>query len=138
MSNNTTPAVTLTDEAKSTLRTAAYGTVSLLAAAGTPHKGNAQASIALTSATGLVGHVLSAKSKDIHLTGKTVADLADQVLPALTAAMTLLETHSPAEATNFRATIQVAIEAALHSSKGDPTPVVIAMANKITEALDAA
>lgn len=137
MSNTTIATVALTDEAKSTLRTAAYGAVSLLAAAGAPHKGNAQAAIALTSATGLVGHTLSTKSKDIHLTGKTVADLADQVLPALTAAMSLLERQSPAEADNFRATVLVAVEAALHAGKSAPAPAVIAMANKITEALDA-
>ncbi|WP_194834391.1 hypothetical protein [Nocardia sp. XZ_19_369] len=130
--------ITLTDQDKATVRTAAYGAVALLAAAGAPHKGNAQASIALTSATGLVGHVLSAKSKDIHLPGKSVAELADQVLPALTAAMSLLGDQYPGEADNFRGTVLVAVEAVLGSGKGEPSPAVVAMARKITAALDAA
>ncbi|MFQ6326673.1 hypothetical protein ACLMAL_11095 [Nocardia sp. CWNU-33] len=130
--------ITLTDQDKSTLRTAAYGAVSLLAAAGAPHKGITHGSIALTSATGLVGHVLAANSKDIHLPGKSVAELADQVLPALTAAMSLLGTQHPGEAVNFRDTVLVAVEAATAPGKGEPTPAVAAMARKITAALDAA
>ncbi|WP_107658768.1 hypothetical protein [Nocardia suismassiliense] len=130
--------ITLTDQDKATVRTAAYGAVALLAAAGAPHKGNAQASIALTSATGLVGHVLSAKSKDIHLPGKSVAELADQVLPALTAAVSLLGKQDASEADNFRGTVLVAVEAAVGSGKGEPSPAVVAMARKITAALDVA
>ncbi|MEU7628815.1 hypothetical protein AB0C34_16130 [Nocardia sp. NPDC049220] len=124
-----------TDQEKTTLRTAAYGTVALLAAAGAPHKGITHGSIALTSATGLVGHVLAAKSRDIELPGKTVAALADQVLPALTAAVRLLEQQDPAEADNFRSTIAVAVDAATQPGKGQPNPVVAAMARKITTAL---
>ncbi|MEV6279857.1 hypothetical protein [Nocardia sp. NPDC051832] len=124
---------TLTDSDKATLRTAAYGAVSLIAAAGAPHKAISHGSIALTSATGLVGHVLSAKTKDIHLPGKSVADLADHVLPSLTAAMNLLAQH-PGEAGNFHDTIQVAIQAATQTCK--PSPAVTAMAAKITAALN--
>ncbi|WP_433200502.1 hypothetical protein ACQP1G_08600 [Nocardia sp. CA-107356] len=130
--------ITLTDSDKSTLRTAAYGAVSLMAAAGVPHKGVTHGSIALTSATGLVGHVLAAKSKDIHLQGKSVAELADQVLPSLTAAIGLLGEQHPGEADNFRSTVLVAVEAAVQPSKGEPSPAVAAMARKITAALDAA
>ncbi|MFF3223088.1 hypothetical protein ACFYV7_09850 [Nocardia suismassiliense] len=130
--------ITLTDQDKTTLRTAAYGAVSLIAASGAPHKGVTQGSIALTSAIGLVGHVLAAKSKDIHLPGKSVAELADQVLPALTAAMSLLGSQYPGEADNFRGTVLLAVEAAVGSGKGEPNPVVAAMARKITAALDAA
>ncbi|MEV6068389.1 hypothetical protein AB0L82_17695 [Nocardia sp. NPDC052001] len=135
MSVTTIATVTLTDQDKSVLRSAAYGAVSLLAAAGA--KGNAQASIALTSATGVVGHVLSAKSRDIVLPGKTVAEFAEHVFPNLTAAMAILERQSPAEADNFRSTVLVAVEAAVHSRKGAPSPVVNAMARKIADALDA-
>ncbi|MFC9967484.1 hypothetical protein [Nocardia ignorata] len=124
----------LTDQDKATLRTAAYGAVSLIAAAGAPHKAVSQGTTALTSATGLVGHVLSAKSRDIHLPGKTVAEFADHVLPALTAAMELLAAHDPAEADNFHDTVLVAVQAATHTKK-DPTPAVTAMAAKITAAL---
>ncbi|MCP2299924.1 hypothetical protein SAMN04244553_5745 [Nocardia amikacinitolerans] len=129
--------VALTDQDKSTVRTAAYGAVSLMAAAGAPHKGIANGSIALTSATGLVGHVLAAKSRDIELKGKSVAALADHVLPALTAAVELLEQRDPAEAANFRDTVLVAIEAAARSRGSEPSPAVAAMTRKITAALDA-
>ncbi|MGV9379622.1 serine hydrolase domain-containing protein [Nonomuraea sp. NPDC003707] len=132
-------AVTLTDQDKLTLRTAAYGAVSLLAAAGaagSPHRIATEGSIALASATGLVGHVLAAKTRDIKLNGKSVAELADHVLPALTAAMSLLNKQDPAEAGNFRSTVVVALEAATH--QGRPGPVVAEMVRKITGALDAA
>ncbi|MBB3724961.1 serine hydrolase domain-containing protein [Nonomuraea dietziae] len=128
--------ITLSDQDKSTLRTAAYGAVSLMAAAtGSPHKAATNATIALTSATGLVGHVLAAKAKDIDLEGKTVAALADRVLPALTAAMKLLGKQAPAEADNFRSTILLAVESAqVHLDKPSTTAE---MARKITAALDA-
>ncbi|WP_405162838.1 hypothetical protein OG203_42325 [Nocardia sp. NBC_01499] len=130
--------ISLTDQDKSTLRTAAYGAVALMAASGAPHRGITHGSIALTSATGLIGHVLAAKSKDIHLQGKSVADLADHVLPSLTAAMHLLGNQHPGEADNFRDTVLVAVEAAAQPRKGQPSPAVAAMARKITAALDAA
>ncbi|WP_433667403.1 hypothetical protein ACQP06_27585 [Nocardia sp. CA-136227] len=129
--------ITLTDQDKSTIRTAAFGALALLSAAGAPHKGSSQGSIALTSATGVVGHVLSTRARDIQLDGKNVAELADQVLPALTAAITLLGAQDPAEAANFRDTVLVAVEATAQA-KGDPSPAVTAMARKIAAALDAA
>ncbi|MFI9509662.1 hypothetical protein [Nocardia sp. NPDC052566] len=129
--------ITLTDQDNSTIRTAAYGALALLSAAGAPHKGSSQGSIALTSATGAVGHVLSARARDIHLDGKNVAELADQVLPALTAAITLLGEQDPAEAANFRDTVLVAVDATAQV-KGAPSPAVAAMARKIAAALDAA
>ncbi|MGY1978533.1 serine hydrolase domain-containing protein [Nocardia gipuzkoensis] len=129
--------LTLTDRNENTLRTAAYGAVSLMAATGTPHRAATSAAIALTSATGPVGHVLAAKSAEIELNGKTVAELADQVLPALTAAMTLLTAQDPVEADNFRTTVLIAIDAAGQAGKGDPSPATTAMARKITAALDA-
>jgi hypothetical protein len=77
--------IILTEQDKTTLRTAAYGAVSLLAAAGaagSPHRIATDGSLALASATGLVGHVLAAKTTDITLNGKSVAELADHALPA--------------------------------------------------------
>ncbi|MFD0366297.1 hypothetical protein ACFQZZ_33095 [Nocardia sp. GCM10030253] len=130
--------IALTDQDKSILRTAAYGAVSLLAAAGAPHKAVTHASIVLTSATGLVGHVLAAKSRDIHLQGKSVAELADRVLPSLTAAMGVLGERCPGEVDNFRDTVLVAVEAATGPGKGEPSPAVAVMARKIAAALDAA
>ncbi|MGP3920507.1 hypothetical protein [Nonomuraea sp. 10N515B] len=133
--------VTLTDQDKTTLRTAAYGAVTLLAAAGaagSPHRIATDGSVALASATGLVGHVLAAKTKDINLYGKSVAELADHVLPALTAAMSLLKKQAPAEADNFRNTVLVAVEAAARTHQGEPSPTMTDMIRKITGALDAA
>ncbi|MEW1734840.1 serine hydrolase domain-containing protein [Nocardia beijingensis] len=134
----TSATVTLSDQDKSTLRTAAYGALALLAATGTPHAAATNGSVALTSATGLVGHVLAARSKDIELKGRTVAELADRVLPALTAAMNLLGKHDPAEADNFRGTVLVAVDAAARPRGGEPGPATAEMARKITAALDAA
>lgn len=129
--------IALTDQDQATVRTAAYGAVSLVAAAsGTPHKASTAGSIALMSATGPVGHVLNTKSKDIHLSGKTVAELADRVLPALTAAVTLLDRHDPAEADNFRSTVLVALDAAAATSR--PGPVLAEMTRKVTAALHTA
>ncbi|MFI9510763.1 hypothetical protein [Nocardia sp. NPDC052566] len=128
--------ITLATQDKSTLRTAAYGAVSLVAAAGDkPGKAATAGTIALTSATGLVGYVLAERSTGVKLVGKSVAELADQVFPALTAAVALLGEQAPAEADNFRNTVLVAIDAAqIHQS----TPAMVEMARKITAALDAA
>ncbi|MEU6427018.1 hypothetical protein ABZ860_14085 [Microbispora sp. NPDC046973] len=139
--DHTTMSITLTEQDKITLRTAAYGAVSLLAAAGatgSPHKVATEGSVALASATGLVGHVLAEKSTGMNLNGKSVAELADHVLPALTASMSLLRKQAPAEADNFRGTVLVAVEAAARAQKGEPGPAMADMARKITEALDAA
>ncbi|AWS45027.1 hypothetical protein [Streptosporangium sp. 'caverna'] len=133
--------VALTDQDKLTLRTAAYGAVTLMAAAdasGKPHKAATDGSIALASATGLVGHVLAEYPKDMKLDSKSVAAIADQVLPDLTAAMSLLKGQDPAEADNFRRTVIVAVEAAARTHQGQPSPTVADMTRKITEALDAA
>ncbi|WP_405163171.1 beta-lactamase family protein [Nocardia sp. NBC_01499] len=130
--------ITLTDQDKNTLRVAAWGAVSLLAATGgTPHKAATNASLALTSATGPIGHVLATKASEIKLNGKTVAELADQVLPALTATMNLLTQQDRAEADNFRTTIAIAVDAAARPRNGEPSPAATAMARKITAALDA-
>lgn len=132
--------VTLSDQDKVTLRTAAYGAVSLMAAAGatSSHKVATQGSIALCSATGLVGHVLAETWKGAKVNGKSTAAIADQVLPALTEAMELLKKQAPAEADNFRSTVLVATAAATQARKGAPSPVLTEMTRKITEALDAA
>ncbi|QIS15517.1 hypothetical protein [Nocardia arthritidis] len=59
--------IALSNQDKSILRTAAYGAVFQMAAAtGAPQKTAANAVLALTSATGLVGHVLAARSNDIE------------------------------------------------------------------------
>jgi len=133
--------LTLTDEDKQTLRTAAYGAVSLMAAAGaagSPHKVATQGSIALASATGPIGYVLAEKSKIKGLNGKSVAEIADHVLPALTEAMSVLKKQDPAEAANFRGTVLVALDAGTRTGKNQSSPVMAEMTRKITGALDAA
>ncbi|MFF7452968.1 hypothetical protein [Kitasatospora sp. NPDC008115] len=133
-------ALTLTDQDKSTLRTAAYGAVSLLAAAdaaGSPHRIATNGSIALATATGPVGHVLAEKSAVNGLDGRTVAELADHVLPALTAAATLLDAQDPAEADNFRGIVNIALTTATRSRKGEPSPAMAEMTRRINEALAA-
>ncbi|MFI8930550.1 hypothetical protein ACIG3E_23060 [Streptomyces sp. NPDC053474] len=131
----------LTAQDKDTLRTAAYGAVSLMAAAdaaGKPHKTATLGCIALTSATGQVGHILAEKTRIKNLGGASTAALAEQVLPALAAAVELLQRHSPAEAANFRITVAIAVEAAARAHQAEPGPALAAMARKITDALDAA
>ncbi|MCP2362467.1 mannitol-specific phosphotransferase system IIBC component [Nonomuraea thailandensis] len=131
--------ITFSEQDQTTLRTAAWGAVYLMSAAGaagSAHKAATNGSIALTSATGAIGHVLAKAPK--NLSGKTVAALADQVLPALTASTALLKQHTPDQADNFRRTVTVAIDAAIQSQTGEPSPTMTDMARKITEALDAA
>ncbi|WP_157248153.1 hypothetical protein [Nonomuraea typhae] len=133
--------LTLTAQDKLALRTAAYGAVTLLAAAdvaGSPHKAATAGSLSLYSATGPVGHVLAEKKPGVEVSGTSVAAIADHVLPALTAAMSLLNEQDPAEAGNFRDTVLVAVEAAAQAANGRPSPTAAAMIRKITEALDAA
>ncbi|WBB70119.1 serine hydrolase domain-containing protein [Micromonospora sp. WMMD812] len=123
------------DQDKKTLRTAAYGAVSLIAAAtGSPQQVTPSAVVALTSATGPIGYVLTAKTKDIDLTGKTVAELADRVLPALTAAVELLGERSPTVVDDFRRTVLLAVETAQGVKPG---VTAAETARKITAALDA-
>ncbi|ADD45827.1 hypothetical protein [Stackebrandtia nassauensis] len=132
--------INFTDQDKTTLRTAAYGAIELLAAAsaagGSPHKVATDGSIALGSATGAIGHVLAEKQHGAKLKAKSVADIADQVLPALTEAAKLLKSQDAAEADNFRSTLMVAIEAATQRVK--PSPTLADMTRKIIAALDAA
>ncbi|MFD0597253.1 hypothetical protein ACFQZ4_37370 [Catellatospora coxensis] len=80
--------------------------------------------------------MLAEKSTAVKLKGSSVAAIADQVLPALTEAMSLLKKQDPAEADNFRGTVLVAVEAA--TRKDGVSPTVADMIRKITAALDAA
>ncbi|SHK65094.1 hypothetical protein [Actinacidiphila paucisporea] len=139
--STSTATLALTDQDKLTLRTAAYGAVSLMAAAdaaGSPHKAAKHGSIALATAIGPIGHVLAERSRIGNLGGKSTAELADRVLPALTATMSLLAEQAPAEADNFRGTVITAITAAARTHKGEAAPGIAEMIRKITAALDAA
>ncbi|MBP0450513.1 hypothetical protein J5Y04_13265 [Kitasatospora sp. RG8] len=133
--------ITLSEQDKLTLRTAAHGAIALLVAAGAttkPHKMATAGSIALSSATGLVGHVLAEEAEGPKPDSSSVATIADRVLPALTAAMSLLKQQDQAEADNFRSTVLVAVASATRVLKGEPSPVLTDITRKITAALDAA
>ncbi|RRR95665.1 hypothetical protein [Glycomyces terrestris] len=131
---------TLSAADQTTVATAAWGTVTLLSIAGiagSAHKVATDAALALNAATGAVGHAIADNPKAAKIKGKNAAEIADRVLPALTAAVKVLEAHEPAEAENFRTTIAVVIEAANRAHKGEPSPTLAEMARKVTEALDA-
>ena len=131
---------TLTDTDKITVATAAHGAVALITAAGVKSAGKiaVAGSLALAAATGPVGHALAEKQKGLKLNGKSTAELADTVLPALTASMGLLNQQDPAEAANFRSTVLTAVEAGARAERGGTGPAMTEMIRKITEALDAA
>jgi hypothetical protein len=131
--------VDLTAQDETTIRTAAYGVVSLLSAAGiagSAHRIGTDASLALAAATGTVGHVV-ASAKGAKLKGRSTAALADQVLPAITASVAILQAQDAAEAANFRTTIGVVIDAAHRAHQGEPSPTMAEMTRKINEALAA-
>lgn len=131
----------LTDADERTLLTAAHGAVTLMAAANpgpiSSVKAGMAAGMAMTTATGLTGQILSIKTKarDLDLGGKNTAEIADAVLSALTASVALLAAKAPGEVDNFRATITTITEAAMRSHRGEPLPAEAEMARKIREAL---
>ncbi|WP_410787353.1 hypothetical protein [Kribbella sp. C-35] len=140
MTNQSSSAITLTEQDKTTLAIAAHGAIALITAAGVKSAGKiaVAGSLALASATGPVGHALDEKQKGLKLDGKTTAELADQVFPALTASYALLKEQDPAEAGNFRSTVLTAVEAGARAERGGTGPAMTEMIRKITEALDAA
>lgn len=130
--------IDLTAQDKTTLRTAAFGAVTLLAYAASPasaHKVSTDGTLSFAAATGTVGHTLASKKRDFKLDVKSGAALADQVLPALADSVRLLGAHDPKEAANFQATVTTAVAAAGRAHKGEPSPGMTAMAEKIAQAL---
>jgi hypothetical protein len=140
MTQNSTPSITLTDQDKLTLATAAHGAIALITAAGVKSAGKVATAgaLALSAATGPVGHALAEKQKGVKLNDKTTAELADKVLPALTESMSLLKAQDPEEADNFRSTVITGIDAGARAERGGPGPAMTEMIRKITQALDAA
>ncbi|SDL33848.1 hypothetical protein SAMN05216298_3492 [Glycomyces sambucus] len=131
---------TLSAADQTVVATAAWGTVTLLSfagIAGSGHKVATDASLALNATTGAVGHAIADNPKAANIKGKSAAAIADQVLPALSEAVKVLEAHDPAEAENFRNTITVVIEAANRAHKGEPSPTLADMARKIQDAVNA-
>ncbi|MFD0365326.1 hypothetical protein ACFQZZ_28155 [Nocardia sp. GCM10030253] len=131
---------TLTTDDRRTLQTAAYGVVTLLAA-GDPTviastKASTAAGNALRTATGLVGHVLNDKPRGLPLKGRTLADIADIVFPALTSSIEILNSKAPEEIDNFRRTIDTAVLAAEQSQGARPRAAGSELIRKINAALD--
>lgn len=130
--------ITLTENDARTLQTAAYGVVTLLAAAEpgmlSSTRVSTAAAQALRTATGLVGHALNDKPKP-NLKAATLAGVAELVFPALIASVELLTEKSPTEAENFRRTIATAIAAAEQTRGGRPHPTTAELVRKINSAL---
>ncbi|MFI7004945.1 serine hydrolase domain-containing protein [Streptomyces sp. NPDC050145] len=133
--------VSLPESDQSLLRTAAYGAVTLISAAaatGSPHKAATAGAAALAATTGPIGHVLAKNPRSKDLSGASVAEIADRVLPALTDSVILLRRQLPTEADSFRRAVLVAVAAATASRPGEPGPPVTEMVRQITGALDEA
>ncbi|TWJ12238.1 hypothetical protein LX16_2993 [Stackebrandtia albiflava] len=135
MTNNDTITARFSDTEKNTIRVAAYGAVTLLAAAaaasGSPHKTATRGAIALGAATGPIGHVLARYPKGRDLTGKSVAAIADRVLAALGEAGRLLRATDPALAADFRHIV----DTALRTADPAPTPATTDMTARIHQAI---
>ena len=84
----------------------------------------------------MVGRVLAEIPKGKGVAGTSTADIADSVLAALTAAMSLPSEQVPAEADNFRRTVLVDCEVA-QTRQSEPNPATAGTTRKFLEALDA-
>lgn len=133
-----TVSVPLTSDEQIILKKAAYGAVNLLAIAYpgpiATTKANMAGAMVLANATGAVGQVLAGKEK-IHYTGRTTAEIADEVLPALTRTVAILRAKAPAEVDEFRRAVTTAVNQAAASVS--EMPARSDMVAKITAALDA-
>jgi len=131
---------TLTPDEQATMRKAAYGAVTLVSVAYPGPVSTARENIAgarvLTGATGLTGKILSGKGK-VKLAGRSAAEIADEVLPALSATTAILDATDPAESGNFRAVVTTAVEQAAATGSG-PNPAQALMLDKIKSALGTA
>jgi hypothetical protein len=128
---------TLTPDEQATLRKAAFGAVTLVSIAYPGAVSTARENIAgakvLTGATGLTGEILSGKDK-VKLTGRAAAEIANEVLPALSATVAALDPTDPAEADNFRTIVTTAAQQAAATGSG-PNPAQTLMIDKIQAAL---
>jgi len=131
----------LTTQDKQTLQIAAHGVLALMAGADpgpiSSTKAGIAGGLAMSSATGLVGHVLAAKPANLGLKG-TIAGIADRVLPALTSSVELLDAKAPEESDNFRTTITAISQSAAQASGGAASPSQAALIAKIQAAVDTA
>ena len=128
----------LDPQERQTLRTAAYGAVTLVSVAYpgaiSTTKTNVVGAMVLTGATGLAGAALSGKG-DARLPKGTAAQVADVVLPALRNSVQLLESKDPEEADNFRRIVIAAVEQGASATRGGINPAQQEMISKVKGAL---
>lgn len=112
--------IPLTQAEETEMRVAAYGAVVLLSIA---HPGglgtgkvNMVGGLVLASATGIVGEVLAGKGK-VPIKGRNAAQIADEVLPALSNTVATLEAKAPAEVGEFRRAVTAALNDAMGAVK---------------------
>ncbi len=134
--------IPLTREEQLTLKKAAFGAIQLLSMINpgimgySATKENIAGAMVLSGATGDIGRILNNKDK-IKLKG-TNADIADEVLPALTATVNTLQAKAPDQAEEFRKLMTNAVEEAVRSTQHDQiSPSKADMISKITAALAA-
>jgi hypothetical protein len=129
--------IPLTDDEQTTLRTAAYGAVTLVSMAypgvWSSTRVNVVGSKVLTGSTGTVGRVLSGKGK-VDLKGGTTADIAETVLAAVKATLTTLRAKDPAAAAEFQRAVTTAVRQAAASARKGTSPAQVDMIDKITAA----
>jgi hypothetical protein len=130
----------LTDQEKATLKTAAFGAVTLVSVASpgaisTPKTNMAGAKV-LSGATGLTGQVINGKPYPKLPSGST-ADTAAVVLPALTESVNILQAKAPDEVDNFRRIVTIAVEQGASSSGGGINAAEAEMISKVKQALEA-
>lgn len=126
----------LTPDEQETMRVAAHGVLNLMASADPGPLSSARAGVAggkaLSTATGLVGRTIQTAPRTPLRGG--FAEVADIVLPALTATVATLTAKAPGEDENFRRTIQLIIDSAAGSHG---KPVHDAVVDEIHQAMDA-
>ncbi len=134
--------IPLTREEQLTLKKGAFGAIQLLSQVNPGIVGQravkeaTAGTMVLNGATGFVGHILGSKDK-IRIKGNA-AQVADEVLPALTATINTLKAKAPGEAEEFRTLVTTAVEQAARSSQhGQISPAQAHMISKITAALAA-
>lgn len=139
MSSTPETSIPLTDAEQATLRTAAYGAVTLVSMAypglwSSPYQNVAGAKV-LTGATGITGRVLSAKQK-VDFDGSSTAEIAEQVLAALGDTVHTLQAKAPQEVAEFRRAVMSAVRQAAASSRRGEIPAETEMIQKIEATLD--
>lgn len=130
----------LTDDEKATLKTAAYGAVTLVSVACpgaiSTVKTNMAGTRVLCGATGLAGQAINSK---LHakIPGGSAAETAATVLPALTEAVSILQAKAPNEVDDFRRIVMIAVEQGASSSGDGINPAEAEMISKVKQALAA-